>query len=768
MKGSKKLKVIGFIIAILILVLSIVFISANKLEKMKIQKLSAENKKALTYGQLTEQDAKVDNCDYIEFSAFFLRDLNNDGYAERIKGTCKEIGTTDTLYLDFNVLTKGSLKDGKITVNGGNFVWTTSIVNDGIIVDSNYIGNTSSINLKNEIKSGNQKLFYGTISPNLNNNVSNYSKVNSITLTGTYVDENGNETPITKTSKVIIDWYGTTGTEVNKYYYNTYQYTLYDNQIYDITTALTEDSINLSYKVAITETERDLILQKQEVEVGILELNGYKPSKVNVINKDVKFEYDEENAKLKIIKEARKDAAGNVTTIARSNLYDVEVSYPIEAYTTLDSSSISLNIPIVGYNYGYNNEDENFENPYVSSKEAILTVTYSNPTGEIWNVDAYVGNKVYIDQNYKNVVSKENMMNIYNGNVYEDIVEQYTIEWSVLVKNYELLKGITLEEQKEENKNKGDKFLNSSNEYIDMEEYITTTGIYFSNATTMLGENGWIKLYNAETGALLETFTVDSWGNISKSNPYQLNVKSIKIETSAPITGTEFSVTQIKEVNIELLKQNLTREQFDKLSYIYTYVKGTTEFVDDIEVEEEAKKLEINKACFAYYEMPKSIQKISISPKQATNQETKNINFYIDTTSANITEAQWANGIFLVELPEKIIDIDVKKISSSEESVKIQSYNVYEQNGKKYIKIYTENEEAKVYRITIDADITANPLEATSTETIRLYSYNPKADNYNYSTQDIYDIDNDSNTKDYIGYNTCSISLVAPSGLLTT
>ena len=177
MKGSKKLKVIGFIIAILILVLSIVFISANKLEKMKIQKLSAENKKALTYGQLTEQDSKVDNCDYIEFSAFFLRDLNNDGYAERIKGTCKEIGTTDTLYLDFNVLTKGSLKDGKITVNGGNFAWTISIVDDKNIVDGNYIGQTSSIKLKDEIKNGSQKLFYGTISAKIGNNINNYSKV---------------------------------------------------------------------------------------------------------------------------------------------------------------------------------------------------------------------------------------------------------------------------------------------------------------------------------------------------------------------------------------------------------------------------------------------------------------------------------------------------------------------------------------------------------------------------------------------------------------
>ena len=68
----------------------------------------------------------------------------------------------------------------------------------------------------------------------------------------------------------------------------------------------------------------------------------------------------------------------------------------------------------------------------------------------------------------------------------------------------------------------------------------------------MLGENGWIKLYNVENGedeaSLLETFTRDNWSAYTKEKPYVVNSKSIKVETSKPISNTSFSVYQIKEM----------------------------------------------------------------------------------------------------------------------------------------------------------------------------------------------------------------------------
>ena len=56
-------------------------------------------------------------------------------------------------------------------------------------------------------------------------------------------------------------------------------------------------------------------------------------------------------------------------------------------------------------------------------------------------------------------------------------------------------------------------------------DYIKTTGIYFENASNTLGNDGWIKLYNAETGSLIETFTASTWGSYTKDKPYAVDLK---------------------------------------------------------------------------------------------------------------------------------------------------------------------------------------------------------------------------------------------------
>ena len=48
--------------------------------------------RAMTYEQFEDGDEKVEGTDNVEFSAFFLRDVDGDGYADKLKGTCKEIG----------------------------------------------------------------------------------------------------------------------------------------------------------------------------------------------------------------------------------------------------------------------------------------------------------------------------------------------------------------------------------------------------------------------------------------------------------------------------------------------------------------------------------------------------------------------------------------------------------------------------------------------------------------------------------------------------
>lgn len=775
---SKKWKKI-FIISTIILIIAILSTLIAKHVDNQYAKLDSETLRAMNYEQIKDtgnyvnyinEDGTIGNeCNFIEFSAFFTRDLDEDGYAERLNGTCKNLSDTDTLYAEVNVLTKGHLEDGKITLNANNFKWKTAIVSDNI-VEGDYIGETSEIKLKSQVQNGSQKLLWGTISQNIGNNINNYSKISSMTLTGTYVDDDGNKTKIQKNVDLTVDWYGTTETSVNRYYYNNNGYSSYDNQLLDISNIVTENGIELNFRAAISETNKTLLLQKQVAELSIPNLNGYKPTLVTVLDKSVEYNYNEETSKLTIIRSSIVDEESGklISSISRNNINNIKIQYPLEAYDQASADSIVLNIPIVGYNYGYNNPNEEFENPHISSAEGVFTVTYSKPSGNIWNIDVTVGNQEQMDLSYKYEVSKEAVANIYNGNKYEDNITTYPVKWEVVIGDYTAIQKLTLQEQQENGGNKSDQFLNTSGIYTSMYDYIKTTGVYFTNASNVLGEQGWIKLYNAETGSLIETFTSANWYNYTKGKPYSVDVKSIKIETSNPIANTTFNVYQIKEMDDEKVSQSFTESEFNKLQYIYTYLQGTIEAPEDITYENGEKISQINKSGYAYYDMPYSIAEITMTPNQITNQKTENVELSINTISVSEFEKKWKNGIFLIELPEDIINVEIKSITSSNDNIEISAYEVVENEGKKFIKIYTLNEKEAIYTIKINADIAANPLKPTETQNLKLYSYNENGDNYYDKIQDQYDVDSDGQTTDYVGFSKTTMSLIAPSGLLTT
>ena len=111
-----------------------------------------------------------------------------------------------------------------------------------------------------------------------------------------------------------------------------------------------------------------------------------------------------------------------------------------------------LNIPIKGINEGYNNTNSEFQNPYVSEAEGILTITYSKPSGNIWNIYSYVGNyeKLSGTNSYRYQVSKEAPNDIFNGNVYEDKTTTYPVKWNVVIGDYTAIDKIQLQDLNEE------------------------------------------------------------------------------------------------------------------------------------------------------------------------------------------------------------------------------------------------------------------------------------------------------------------------------
>ena len=200
-------------IVLIAFVLTLIFFVRKNNSKNLIKEntyIDPELARAMTYDRLYDGEDAVyavdgegnitdEIVDNIKFSTFFLRDINGDGYADKIKGTCQKTDESDLLYIDFNIMTAGYLKNGLIEFEDGNYELTTSLIQDSVVGD-NYFGVTNSIRLTENIENGKQKLIIGKVTPKLKNNVKNYSKNNKIIFSGVYVDENGNEIEFKKES----------------------------------------------------------------------------------------------------------------------------------------------------------------------------------------------------------------------------------------------------------------------------------------------------------------------------------------------------------------------------------------------------------------------------------------------------------------------------------------------------------------------------------------------------------------------------------------
>ena len=318
----KKIKSkIMIIIGIMILSILVILLSVNMIVQKNNETILPEIAKSLKYNQVKAGDENTQS-EYIKFDAFFLKDIDGDGNADAIRGTCNEIGKEDTLYMELKVLSNGYFKDGTITVNGSNFYLNTTLIKDGIIADNYISKNTSIINLDN-IQNGVQKLITGIIrSGNYSNkgtiveairgNVNNYSKVNSITITGTHVSEDNVETKINKTVNFEVDWYGTAHTEID-----TRESMVVENNV-EINEGKQE--IKLSFDIRTTENVEKLLLKSSNISGVIPDLNGYSAKDVIVTGSNITSVYDKEAKQFRAKREASTNDNGFITKNAYTDM----------------------------------------------------------------------------------------------------------------------------------------------------------------------------------------------------------------------------------------------------------------------------------------------------------------------------------------------------------------------------------------------------------------------------------------------------------------
>ena len=764
---KKKVKIATLVIIAIALVISSIAIFKNNNKIAETEILVSQN-----YEQVQEGDEKIDGTDYVKFDAFYLRDIDGDGYAEKLRGTCKEIGKEDTLYMDLSVIGNGKLKDGTITINGKNFFFNTTIVKSNIISD-NYINNDTKEIKLNELENGTQTLLFGstrsgiynnynTTNAAIKDNINNYHATdNEITLTGIHVADDGTETEISKTIYLTNDWYGTTRATVN--YWNSSNY-----QSYIINNVIDEENqkVNLFFYVYPGEEDKKLIIDKCHFECEIPQLNGYDPLNVYIQDdNDAEFEYDSESRIFKFVKSSVVDEEGNATTIISRYIGEkIIIEYPYEAYESLQSNYISIDVPVKAYFEGYNNTLEEFENPYKSNIATnIINVVYKEPPQRSIHLESRIGKSIYgKHQSYGYYISKELPAKIYNNlEVDDEDLDEFKVRWRIY-------SGLDNEDKivviKDNPDNYSDTFLNKDREIINAQRYISNVGIYFEGEIQYLDDDGYIRVYNDETNELIHEFAKNEIRQYSESNPYKYDeeYKHIRVELSE-INKDDASlyIYNVKKIDDLALTTDFTKEEFDNLEYITTH---TISYVKDNELESVINTYDFS----ASYSLPRSNATISFDSSNFSNQETvENFKITIDITESNFMEKKWKDGVFLIQYPKEIIDVVINSASTSDENVKITGVDTYDDGEYVFTKIYTANDvEKSRYNIVLDANITADPRSITVTTSPKLYYYNPLFENYSANTEDIYDVNDNSKIDDNVGMSHTFIKIYSPLSLL--
>ena len=286
-KPIQKLVMMSAVLVLIIMLILMVF----RQNAILISRQNPEYYRAMTYDEV-QPGEEATNTDYVTFDAYFLKDINSDGIADKVRGTCNEIGTSDDLWMELNVVRNGYLKDAKITINSkgsqedGNFAFATEIAADSQVkqdyvstntreIEFNQLGNGTHISLSGKVES------YSGSSYNKGRSVirteNDYSKINSVVLTGTHVEEladgSTKETKVEKRVEFQVDWYGTLNIEWESYN---------NTQINDADIILDEENkiLNVDFELYFCDQKgwnSQLKFKKGQIEGELPEINGYSP-----------------------------------------------------------------------------------------------------------------------------------------------------------------------------------------------------------------------------------------------------------------------------------------------------------------------------------------------------------------------------------------------------------------------------------------------------------------------------------------------------------
>ena len=394
--------------------------------------------------------------------------------------------------------------------------------------------------------------------------------------------------------------------------------------------------------------------------------------------------------------------------------------------------------------------------PYIESNRSL--VTYYN---------TYFNDNYYYKTTDNRSVAKTGVIRVYKGNEQTD--DLYTTTWVINSGN-----------RRESNfqiiSNNGERF--AENNSLVNKSYSKFHGMRFPvSPKTMLGDDGWIKVYNNDTNELIAAFNSSNWGSyIDKPFVYENDVANIRVLTSKLVNPTMFKIENVMNISDKEVVDEINKDKFGKLNYINKHIDysskltaNSSEFTGNGNADISVNYYELNPIVYHSGSLLLSTYK--------SRSESFTINLGTIAPNDAIDPKSWRDSIVLMEFPEDIVDL--KDVRLTGNNVNVSGYEVIDKDGKKFLKAYLSAEELKSQQsITFSAIITVNPVADNKVTSTKVYVYNKENDKYLYESnnsyeryvsrddvKDVYDINGDGNKEEKIGYVEVPTSIVAPQEL---
>ena len=573
-RSNKVKKVILAIFVAVVAILGIATTATKIANNQKAKVMPASTHVTGQYDLVQPGDENLPETPNVQFDAYFLNDSvkTRGALLGPINGPVLTSIPTKELYMELKVLSEGYLKNGRIEFSTTNSKFVANLVPDNII-NGQYIGNVNSIALK-KIDNGTIRVIRGEVHPNVENKDYLYRTDNTVKLTGIYVDNQGRETPISKTVNYAVE-------------------TLYGE---------------LSSKYTKTSLEIERYFKS-----SFYNKKYYSPSTNPTIDFTIGFDaylYDREQSKIHLY--------GNLNKTFKSNVFKINNvpkfnGYQAERIETLpNSSTVTTNFDKENNTFTINSNDPSFlneDNRYVYIKiiypkesganntteklEIVGTFQetwYSGSSGEIksnlltYNNYRILTPRVDGGHNYISIAKNPNGDNIiarYEGGRGFPKYQEYAVGWYPYEKNSQS-KTIELKEKESE---KGDwinaPFASVKREPLSIENYVENTGISFIYNINSLKEDSMIEVYDRDTGEVLHTFNRDEIIKYSEDKKYEYNkaIKHIKIVIkNISIDNSEnIRIINYKRIDEERLAKDTETNKIVTDTYIYSSVQQKTE-----------------------------------------------------------------------------------------------------------------------------------------------------------------------------------------------